>query len=128
MLAADVSDRAPSKELLEIPNYFSAASYAFEWVASRERLTVGMLESSQALLVSGTDSETEVAARVRVPPKCPLPENVDGVHAGARGLRLAHGRSVGLGDVRSRSPEQRKLQVSFIKVPAPASAKSREHS
>lgn len=68
VLAADVSDQAPSKELVEVLNYISAASYAFEWVASRERLTVGMLESSQALLVRGTDSETEDAGRVRRTP------------------------------------------------------------
>jgi Fic family protein len=65
VLAAEVTDQVPSKELLEVLNYIEAANYAFEWVATRERLTVGMLESAQALLVRGTESETEDAGRVR---------------------------------------------------------------
>jgi Fic family protein len=68
VLAAEVTDQVPSKELVEVLNYIEAANYAFEWVATRERLTVGMLESAQALLVRGTDSETEDAGRVRRTP------------------------------------------------------------
>jgi Fic family protein len=68
VLAADVSDQAPSKELIEVLNYINAANYAFEWVASRERITVGMLESAQALLVRDTNSETDDAGRVRRTP------------------------------------------------------------
>ena len=68
VLAADVADRAPSKELLEVLNYVEAANLAFDTVAERGRVTLSLLETVHEILVRGTSAETQDAGRIRTTP------------------------------------------------------------
>jgi Fic family protein len=68
VLSADVSDAAPTKELLEVLNYVEAANQAFEYTASGASITVGLLEGVHRVLVRGTEADTEDAGRIRTTP------------------------------------------------------------
>lgn len=69
VLAADASDEASrSKELSEVLNYINAATYAYDAIEQGRPLNVGLLESVHAILVRGTDSETNDAGRIRTTP------------------------------------------------------------
>jgi Fic family protein len=65
VLAAEPEDRqSASLELREVLNYVVAAEEGFRWVADR-RITVGLIEQLQALLVARTPGERYDAGRVR---------------------------------------------------------------
>lgn len=68
VLSADITDAAPSKELLEVLNYVEAANQAFEYAASGASITVGLLEGVHKVLVRGTDADTVDAGRIRTTP------------------------------------------------------------
>jgi Fic family protein len=65
VLAADATDAKPSKELTEVLNYINAANMAFDFVAERRSLNVGVLEQAQGILVRNTESENRDAGRIR---------------------------------------------------------------
>lgn len=65
VIAAESTTAGNSKELVEVLNYVEAADIAFGRVADGGAITSGLLESSQGILVKGTDAETEDAGRVR---------------------------------------------------------------
>jgi Fic family protein len=65
VLAADASEGERSKELNEVLNYVVAATLAFSAVQEERPITVGLLESTHAELVRGTDADTQDAGRVR---------------------------------------------------------------
>lgn len=65
VLAAETEDRqTASLELREVLNYVVAAEEGFRWVADR-RITVGLVDQLQALLVAGTPGERYDAGRLR---------------------------------------------------------------
>ncbi|PPH24822.1 Fic family protein [Rathayibacter toxicus] len=68
VLSADVSDAAPSKELIEVLNYVEAADQAFESTRVGASMTVGLLEGVHKILVRGTEADTEDAGRIRTTP------------------------------------------------------------
>jgi Fic family protein len=62
-----VSDDVDVKDtmLREVMNYYSAADWAFDYVADRKQLNSAVLEHVHRVLVLGTSSETTDAGRVR---------------------------------------------------------------
>lgn len=66
VLASDATDVASrSKELREVLNYVHAATLAYDAVAEGRPFNVGLIETVHAILVSGTDADTDQAGRVR---------------------------------------------------------------
>jgi Fic family protein len=65
VLAADASESGRSKELAEVLNYVQAADLAFDTIAQRPRITLGLLENVHSILVRGTAAETRDAGRLR---------------------------------------------------------------
>lgn len=66
VLASDATDEASkSKELREVLNYVEAATLAYDVVEEGRPLTVGLIETVHAILVRGTDADTDQAGRVR---------------------------------------------------------------
>lgn len=65
VIGAEADSGARSKELKEVLNYVEAAETAIAMVEQGHPLNVGLLESVHAVLVKGTDSETQDAGRVR---------------------------------------------------------------
>lgn len=61
--ATEISGR--SKELQEVLNYIEAATLAYDAVEQGRTMNVGLLETVHAILVRGTDADTEQAGRVR---------------------------------------------------------------
>ena len=66
VLAADsAADEDKSAALMEVLNYVDAADVAFDYVAEHRTITTSLLFDAHQQLVSGTDSETRDAGRVR---------------------------------------------------------------
>ncbi len=78
VLGVDTDEQPDDAAMREVMNYVVAADQAFRWVADGRSLTVGMLESLQAILVGGTAADTEQAGRIRTS------QVVIGSHRGAR--------------------------------------------
>ncbi len=78
VLGADADDEPSDAAMREVLNYVLAASRAFQWLADGRPITVGLLQSIQRTLVSGTMADTEQAGHIRTK------QVVIGSHRGAR--------------------------------------------
>jgi Fic family protein len=78
VLGADADDEPSDAAMREVLNYVLAASRAFQWIADGRPITVGLLESIQRTLVSGTMADTDQAGHIRTK------QVVIGSHRGAR--------------------------------------------
>ncbi|MFM2720476.1 Fic family protein [Microbacterium mcarthurae (nom. nud.)] len=66
VLASDATDEASrSKELREVLNYVEAATLAYDAIENGRPLNAGLIETVHAILVRGTDADTDQAGRVR---------------------------------------------------------------
>lgn len=65
-MASDANEVAGrSKELHEVLNYVDAATLAYDAVEEGRPVNVGLLETVHAILVRGTDADTDQAGRIR---------------------------------------------------------------
>lgn len=66
VLASDATEvTGRSKELQEVLNYVEAATLAYDAIEQGRSLNVGLLETVHAILVRGTDADTDQAGKVR---------------------------------------------------------------
>lgn len=66
VLASDATDEASkSAELREVLNYVEAATMAYDAIEQGRPINVGLIETVHAVLVRGTDADTDQAGRVR---------------------------------------------------------------
>ncbi|MFF2389128.1 Fic family protein [Agromyces sp. NPDC058104] len=66
VLASDATEiTGRSKELQEVLNYVEAATLAYDAIENGRPLNVGLLETVHAILVRGTEADTDQAGRVR---------------------------------------------------------------
>ncbi len=61
----DEADPAGAAALLEVLNYVRAANHAFSWVQAGHKVTVGLLQAAQRMLVTGTRAEQRDPGRIR---------------------------------------------------------------
>lgn len=65
VLAESEDSESNDPALLEVLNYVNAANTAFNWLSDGHKVTVGLLEHVQGLLVARTSAETLDAGRIR---------------------------------------------------------------